>query len=116
MTTETTFDLLGNPVRRNLLAILRESSSIERDRLTATLAAEAGDATGFGASEGTEEARHRMRIALHHNHLPRLADAGLVTYDEETVTATNRLKAVASLLHSPDDRRTTGDEATPASI
>lgn len=115
MTTDTTFDLLGSPVRRNLLAILRESDSIERDRLAATLAAADTDG-GFGVSEITEESRRRIRIALHHNHLPRLADAGLLTYDEETVTPTNRLKAVASILHSTDDRRTTGGEATPASI
>ena len=34
--------------------------------------------------------------------MPRLADAGVVTYDEEVVTATEELAAVAKWLDDPE--------------
>lgn len=83
---ETTFDVLSSPVRREIITTLSESGSVARDQLTETLAR---------ADGADQDARRRIRIALHHNHLPRLADAGLVVYDDEAVTATNRLETVA---------------------
>lgn len=104
MNIETTFDLLRSPVRRDVIAILHETNSIARDRLTARVA-------GPRDGDGSEDDRRRTRVALHHNHLPRLADAGLITYDEETVTATNRLESVAREFPWLD-----GDEATPTPV
>lgn len=98
MTTDTTFDLLASPVRREVIAILDDEDAVARDRLTEELAAD-------------EDARRRLRIALHHNHLPKLADAGLVTYDEETVTPTDRLDRVARRFRVPR-----GDDGTPVPI
>lgn len=83
---ETTFDLLSSSVRQEIIVTLHESESIEWDRLTETLA----------TADADEDDRRRIRIALHHNHLPRLAEAGLVVYDDETVAPTNRLEAVAN--------------------
>lgn len=83
MNTEMTFHVLANPIRRGILAVLRESNSVERDELVAHLA------------DGDETDRHRIRVALHHNHLPKLDDADLLTYDGETVVATSRLETVA---------------------
>lgn len=40
------------------------------------------DGTGVVALE-------RVRVGLHHNHLPRLADAGLIDYDGRTQTVRN---------------------------
>jgi hypothetical protein len=88
MDRETTSDLFRSSVRREIVAILHESGSIGHDRLTETLAMSEADAD--------EDARRQIRIALYHNHLPRLAEAELVVYDDETVTPTNRLQAVAS--------------------
>lgn len=95
MTREATFDLLSSSVRRTLVVTLRESGTVGRDELTETLAAAEAD--------GGEDARRRIRIALHHNHLPRLADAGLVVYDDETVTPTNRLEALAGKITNFDE-------------
>ncbi len=80
-------------MRRTLVAVLHESGSVERDQLTETLAtAETDD------DQAAEEVRRRIRISLHHNHLPRLAKEGWVVYDEETVAPTNRLDEAASEL------------------
>ena len=34
------------------------------------------------AERASDEHRRRVRIALHHTHLPKLADAGIVDYDQ----------------------------------
>lgn len=59
----------------------------------------------FRPSNATNRKRtnsRRIRIALHHNHLPKLADAGVITYDDETVTATDALEAVTGRVSLPD--------------
>lgn len=86
---ETTFDLLSSVVRRELITTLHESGSVPRSRLTEMLASAEAD------GDADEDSRRRMRIALHHNHLPKLAEAGLVNYDDEEVTGTSRLDALA---------------------
>lgn len=97
MDIETTFDLLSSSARRTIIAVLHETDSIERHRLTTTLSAVEAD--GLDASE---ENRRQVRIALHHNHLPRLAQGNLITYDDETVTATAELETVAQAVPLPD--------------
>lgn len=89
MNLETRFDLLSHPLRRHTIAILNDAESLTRQQLTARLAS-------VTAETDTEQKqrRRRIRIALHHNHLPKLADAGVITYDDETVTATDALEAV----------------------
>lgn len=39
-----------------------------------------------GAERGSADERRAVRIDLHHNHLPRLADVGLLDYDARTET------------------------------
>ncbi|WP_137284965.1 DUF7344 domain-containing protein [Halorussus salinisoli] len=87
MNRNTTFDLLSSPVRREIIVTLHESEAVDWDRLT--------EAVATAETDTDKDARRQIRIALHHNHLPRLAEAGLVVYDDETVTATTRLDTVA---------------------
>jgi hypothetical protein len=94
MNDKRTFDLLSSSVRRTLVTILHESGSVERNRLTEALAAAETDAD----EAADEAARRRIRISLHHNHLPRLANEGWVVYDDETVAPTNRLDEAATEL------------------
>ena len=54
-----------------------------------TLAAAVGEAES-GAGELERETVDRIAITLHHNHLPRLADAGVLDYDP----ASNHVAAV----------------------
>lgn len=97
MDTETTFDLLSCSARRTIIAVLYETHSIERHQLTETLSAL--ETAGHDVSE---DDRRRTQISLHHNHLPRLADGNLITYDDETVTATAELKTLAQAVPLPD--------------
>jgi hypothetical protein len=99
MDIETTFDMLSSSVRRTIIAVLHETDSIERQQLTATLAlleTEGGD------EDLVRQTRRRLRVSLHHNHLPRLADGDLITYDDETVSATSELDEIAQDVPLPN--------------
>lgn len=101
MDTETTFDILSSPVRRNVIAILHDSAPITRPELTAKLADAMGDA-GATARSPRKTSRRQLRISLHHNHLPRLADAGVIEYDGDSVSPTSALDRLAQSL-APSD-------------
>lgn len=90
----TSFDILNNQHRRTIITLLAETPTLTRHELTTHLAATVTD----NASQPTSDQKRRLRIALHHNHLPQLADAGLIEYDADTVTATATLAAVAHSL------------------
>ncbi|UPW00447.1 hypothetical protein M0R88_18330 [Halorussus gelatinilyticus] len=111
MDFETAFDLLSNEYRRAIVALLDEEGSVPRERLPRRLLAR-------GVGPDDDRTRRRLRIALHHNHLPRLADAGVLTYDDEAVTATAKVAAVASWLdgsnHTPTTARSDLDEQLTA--
>ncbi len=100
MDSETAFDLLGNEYRRAIVALLHEEGSVPRERLPSRL-------LDHGVPDEDARTRRRLRIALDQNHLPRLADAGVLRYDDETVTATEETAAVASWLDDPDVRAPT---------
>ena len=93
MDFETAFDVLSNEHRRAVVEILDESGRLTRRELTTRLLAR-----DVGPDDPDRSSRRRLRIALHHNHLPHLADAGVVTYDDETVVPTTELDAVAEWL------------------
>ncbi|MFC4551529.1 MULTISPECIES: DUF7344 domain-containing protein [Halorussus] len=95
---ETRFDLLSSSIRRRIVVLLDESGTLAREELTANLAPSSEDSeTDVGAENETAGTR-RVRISLEYNHLPRLAEAGVVEYDDETVTATPQLASLAEAL------------------
>ena len=72
-----TFDLLTHPYRRYVLYHLRTHSEVVAiDTLTAMLADELEGPSETAGSDTTEH----IEIALRHMHLPKLADAGLITF------------------------------------
>lgn len=82
-TTDTglgeTFDAMTHPYRRYVLYYLRtHSEGVSVDTLTAVLAEEL---QGPSATAG-RKTPEQIEIALHHTHLPKLADAGLITFDQ----------------------------------
>jgi DNA-binding transcriptional ArsR family regulator len=71
------FGLLANRRRRVTLSVLEEGqTSVEA--LATSIAADELDKP---RSRVTDEDRTRVEVALHHVHLPKLQDAGLLTYD-----------------------------------
>jgi hypothetical protein len=79
------FAALSHPHRRVVLYYLREQD-------TATLPALADCVTGWFESgpggDGERADYDAVKIALHHQHLPMLADAGFVTYDHDDGSVT----------------------------
>lgn len=77
------YDLLAAPRRRHLLSLLCEFDRLDLEVVTVELAARE---IGAVDEPVPEAARRRVRVALVHNHLPRLADHGIVAYDLQTKT------------------------------
>lgn len=86
------YEVLASEQRRITLDVLTaRSHAIHLDELATQVAAREGP-TDEGAVE-------RVRITLHHQHLPKLADLGLVAYDRETHSIepnADRLDALSS--------------------
>jgi hypothetical protein len=77
-----TFGLLKNSRRRYVLYHLRrESASTDLDTLGRHVAAWENGTT---VSEVSAESVKPVQTSLFHTHLPKLEDAGLVTYEPET--------------------------------
>ncbi|WP_459193122.1 DUF7344 domain-containing protein [Halosimplex sp. J119] len=79
LTTEERFDLLADERRRRALAALAERSApIDLEPLAEAVADRETDGTAPSADE-----IERVAVSLHHVHLPRAADLGVLEYDAE---------------------------------
>lgn len=83
------FWALSHPYRRVILYYLREHETATLDTLTECVTGWAESAPGAtaGARPADDE---RVRVQLHHAHLPMLADTGFLTYDADTGEVTRR--------------------------
>ena len=72
---------LADEQRRHLLYYLSDNPVTTADELARQVAARGTDRS---PSEVPEEECDRMRAKLHHEHLPRLRDYGVVDYDERS--------------------------------
>lgn len=91
LSTSTAFELASSARRQLVAAVLSERvEPLTLDELVAEIARSEG-----AASPGEGDA---IRLELHHCHLPKLADAGLVRYDRET----NRLTPLPALSRFTD--------------
>jgi hypothetical protein len=88
-TLDQLFRLLADRHRRYTLYYLDETDSdvvtLEEmaDYVTERVETNAGD------HESRSDARRRVRVGLHHNHLPKLSATGLIDYDARTRTIRN---------------------------
>lgn len=71
------YDVLRHPRRVRLLECLSAETRLSLTELTTALLEH--ESTDVSAGE----ARHNGRISLVHNHLPRMADAGLIDWDRD---------------------------------
>jgi hypothetical protein len=81
---ETVLALLSHPVRRHALLVLRERDcAVTLDELAHAVALREHGVT-LGESVG--DRFERVRVYLHHNHLPKLRAADVVAYDPDRET------------------------------
>jgi len=88
------FRAVADSDRRRLLAVLSTESSVPLDDLTDILV---GWETSASGPAGRDEWA-QMQIELVHMHLPLLSDAGLVTYEDDTVQLTCESTPVEELV------------------
>lgn len=85
-TLDATLDLLSNRRRRYVLYYLREQGrAVTVDELAEQIVAwerDAGEEPAASIGHGAETPNDRVTADLHHCHLPRLTEAGAVTYDQ----------------------------------
>lgn len=98
-TVEETMDALADDRRRELLSYL-----LERDGDGGVEVEALADYVCDGGESGNAE---RASTRLHHAHLPRLDDAGIVSYerDEETVYLADNVSLVEDILDAADTFR-----------
>lgn len=87
LSADTLFDLLKNRRRRYLLYALNESTSavVTLDELTGRIL-EWERRMNAGVEAPTAELKERIRISLHHVHLPKVSESGLIEYDYRSKT------------------------------
>jgi len=91
LTRDRIFDILSSPRRRYVLYFLRtEPNPIQLTELAEHVAAWENDTT---VEELSTQQRKRVYVSLYQTHLPKLAEAGLVEYDEESGDVTTASKA-----------------------
>jgi len=88
------FKALASSKRRRLLAALPAQSAMTLDELTDVLVG--WQSTADGPADPDEWAK--VRIELVHAHLPLLADAGLVSYEDEEISRAAYPDPVAELV------------------
>lgn len=81
LSTKDTFDLLSKERRRHALDCLaRLDERVSVTRLAAEVAAMEQEIQPESVSAADQ---HRVHVALHHVHLPKLADYGVIEYDTD---------------------------------
>lgn len=87
LTAEQMFELLRNPVQRRTLETLIESTytTITLSELAEEIALDEAPSDSEIPTEVAD-----IEIGLHHNHLPKLANAGIIEYDRRSKTVRYR--------------------------
>lgn len=101
LTTDELLQLAANRTRRVVLRCLIESENhrVRVDELVDTVCAMEEPAVGQNPVS-----RETVRTKLHHRHLPRLAEAGVVEYEEERCSVRyHRNESLEALLEFIDD-------------
>ena len=99
LTTDELLELVADETRRTVLRTLvdREVGRVRVDELASTVVATAGPSVGNRSAS-----YETVRTRLHHRHLPRLAAAGVIEYEEERCTVryyrNERLEALLEFL------------------
>jgi DNA-binding transcriptional ArsR family regulator len=80
LSQDEVYHLLSNPRRRFIISYLREVDTIGLQDLASRVAAWENDTT---VDELTDQQQKRVYVSLYQTHIPKLEDAGIVTYDSD---------------------------------
>ncbi|WP_231188993.1 hypothetical protein [Haladaptatus sp. DYF46] len=83
LSKEQVVGLLGHEQRRAIITYFDQKTT---DRASVDDLVEYIVSSGLKRKNPSAEHRERVRIGLFHNHLPRLADAGVLEYDQRSET------------------------------
>lgn len=82
LSQDVVFDILSSARRRYVLYLLRtEDAPVELTELAEDVAAWENDTT---VDELTKQQRKRVYVSLYQTHVPKLEDAGLVSYNQDS--------------------------------
>lgn len=104
LTRDLIFDILSSPRRRYVLFYLRQQGRpVDLKELSSQVAAWEND---IDPEDLTSQQRKRVYVSLYQTHIPKLADAGVVDYDQETGTVqlTERASSVDEYLRADAGR------------
>lgn len=104
LSQDVVFDLLSNPRRRYILSYLRrEESAVDLVDLADEIAAWENDTP---VEELTSQQRKRVYVSIYQTHVPKLEDAGVVTYDRESglVGLSDRAVEIDQFLQGEEER------------
>lgn len=100
LSQDLVFDVLSSPRRRYVLYYLRQhGDEVELGTLSAEVAAWENEKP---VEELTDQERKRVYVSLYQTHIPKLSDAGIVEYDQEsgTVSLTGRAEEIDRYLRA----------------
>ena len=83
LTTDETFHLLSNSRRRAILLILMDSGSMTKRELSERVAERENNTDRSNLSSSDKQS---VRVSLHQNHVPRLADADVINVNHNAIS------------------------------
>jgi DNA-binding transcriptional ArsR family regulator len=80
LSQDEVYHLLSNPRRRFIISYLRDHESVGLQDLASEVAAWENDTS---PEQLTDQQKKRVYVSLYQTHIPKLEDAGIITYDSE---------------------------------
>lgn len=97
---DKTFEILSNERRRHILDILSRTDHMDKGELATLVTVRE---TGKPKSKINSTERKNVLVGLHQCHLPKLADYGVINYEDDTVSLKPGNDALLSYLRfNPD--------------
>jgi DNA-binding transcriptional ArsR family regulator len=80
LSQDEVYHLLSNPRRRFIISYLRDNGVVDLQELASQVAAWENETP---VEELTDQQQKRVYVSLYQTHIPKLEDAGIVTYDAD---------------------------------
>jgi DNA-binding transcriptional ArsR family regulator len=102
LSQDEVYHLLSNPRRRFIISYLRDERVVDLQELASKVAAWENETS---VDELTDQQQKRVYVSLYQTHIPKLEDAGIVTYDSDAgrVQLRERVEQLDRYLPQGDD-------------